>query len=88
MNLSKELKAISEHMEKIEEQMKKAEVVVLSFKDGRMKMKFKNASIATYGFIICEFLTHVAEEHPDMVPSLRSACNTFLECPEVSDDDE
>lgn len=87
MNLSKELKAISEHMEKIEEQMKKAEVV-LSFKDGRMKMEFKNASMSTYGFIICEFLTHVAEEHPDMIPSLRSACNTFLESAEDTDDDE
>lgn len=87
MDIFKKMEEIAKQAREIEKQMQKVEVV-LSYKDGRMSIKFQNASLSTYGFIMCEFLSHIAEEHPDMIPSLKSACNTFMESTEVTDYDE
>lgn len=71
---------IFEKAEVIEKQMKTAKLV-LSYNEGIMKVEMQNASIPTYGFIVGEFLVHLAESQPRMIPALVSACKIFLESP-------
>lgn len=62
----------------IDRQMKDAKVL-LSYQDGKVRITFKNASIATYGFVIYEILSDIAEKHPEMTPPLLCACKLILE---------
>ena len=62
----------------IDEQMKKAKVV-LSYQDDKISITFENASIGTYGFVIYEMLSDIAEKHPEMISVLKYACHIFLE---------
>ena len=62
----------------IERQMKDAKVV-LSYQKGKIRITCENASIGTYGFVIYEMLSDIAEEHPEMILTLQSVCRSFLE---------
>lgn len=69
---------IEEMTEVVYKQLGNAKVV-LDFESARTRMTFEGASLATYGFIISEMLSDIAEYHPEMTVSLRQACNVFLE---------
>lgn len=69
---------IEEMTEVVYKQLENAKVV-LDFESARMRMTFEGASLATYGFIISEMLSGIAEKHPEMTESLYHACNVFLE---------
>lgn len=69
---------IEEMAEAVEKQMRNAKVV-LDFESEKMRMTFEGASLATYGFIISEMLSGIAENHPEMTECLRHACNVFLD---------
>lgn len=69
---------IEEMTEVVYKQLENAKVV-LDFESARMRMTFEGASLATYGFIISEMLSDIAEKHPEMIPGLQHACRLFLD---------